>query len=260
MIRRPPRSTLFPYTTLFRSLKPLLVETLPPVVTVSETCTCGSTVVPVMSPSTPMMKPTSIFPEKAPTVNSRTKPAPGIGTSTSTDPLPVSWKSRVVLSCSFTVAATERLKFVKSTSALTSTPPVSENSASITLAVMLVQPVTTPLAAHRSKLSRRKLTGLKSSRSASAPLEVLIAGAAGGVGPCAGRLGRTTCHGPQRTVPYGDGALPAPGVNGMWTLNGGNTSRQAAAASSSVRRPDRKSKRLNSSHGYISHAVFCLKK
>src|SRR3712207_8682558 len=26
MIRRPPRSTLFPYTTLFRSLDPLLVE------------------------------------------------------------------------------------------------------------------------------------------------------------------------------------------------------------------------------------------
>src|SRR3989449_503820 len=190
-----------------------------------------------MSPSTPMMKPTSIFPEKPPTVNSRTKPAPGIGTSTSTEPLPVSWKSRVVLSCSFTVAPTETLNVVKSTSALTSTPPVSENSASITLAVMLVQPVTTPLAAHRSKLSRRKLTGLKSSRSASAPLEVLIAGAAGGVGPCAGRLGRTTCHGPQRTVPYGDGALPAPGVKGMWTLNGGNTSRPAAGPRSNVRRP-----------------------
>src|SRR5687768_17703065 len=27
-----------------------------------------------------------------------------------------------------------------------------------------------------------------------------------------------------------------------------------------VRRPDRKSTRLNSSHGYISYAVFCLKK
>src|SRR5216684_4889523 len=30
--------------------------------------------------------------------------------------------------------------------------------------------------------------------------------------------------------------------------------------SSSDRRPDRKSTRLNSSHGYISYAVFCLKK
>src|SRR2546422_6497563 len=27
-----------------------------------------------------------------------------------------------------------------------------------------------------------------------------------------------------------------------------------------LRRPDRKSTRLNSSHGYISYAVFCLKK
>src|SRR2546430_13593182 len=26
MIRRPPRSTLFPYTTLFRSIRPLLIE------------------------------------------------------------------------------------------------------------------------------------------------------------------------------------------------------------------------------------------
>src|SRR2546429_6719493 len=29
MIRRPPRSTLFPYTTLFRSLEPLLLGHLP---------------------------------------------------------------------------------------------------------------------------------------------------------------------------------------------------------------------------------------
>src|SRR2546430_7001251 len=29
MIRRPPRSTLFPYTTLFRSLEPLLREVAP---------------------------------------------------------------------------------------------------------------------------------------------------------------------------------------------------------------------------------------
>src|SRR5258708_29690605 len=29
MIRRPPRSTLFPYTTLFRSLVPLLIDELP---------------------------------------------------------------------------------------------------------------------------------------------------------------------------------------------------------------------------------------
>src|SRR5256885_11602265 len=30
MIRRPPRSTLFPYTTLFRSLKASSIATLPP--------------------------------------------------------------------------------------------------------------------------------------------------------------------------------------------------------------------------------------
>src|SRR3989454_2015061 len=142
-----------------------------------------------------MTKPTSISPEKPPTVNFRTKPASGIGTSTSTDPLPVSWKSRVVLSCSFTVAPTERLKFVKSTSALTSAPPVNENSASITLAVMLVHPVTRPLAAHRSKLSSSKLTGSKSSALAGAPLGVrngITGEAVGGVGsgPWAGRLAR----------------------------------------------------------------------
>src|SRR2546422_8486400 len=32
------------------------------------------------------------------------------------------------------------------------------------------------------------------------------------------------------------------------------------AAASGVAGPDRKSTRLNSSHGYISYAVFCLKK
>src|SRR2546422_3608397 len=35
---------------------------------------------------------------------------------------------------------------------------------------------------------------------------------------------------------------------------------QAGAAGSAVARSDRKSTRLNSSHGYISYAVFCLKK
>src|SRR5205809_4424130 len=37
------------------------------------------------------------------------------------------------------------------------------------------------------------------------------------------------------------------------------TNSAASAPSSSARR-DRKSTRLNSSHGYISYAVFCLKK
>src|SRR2546429_7075027 len=37
-------------------------------------------------------------------------------------------------------------------------------------------------------------------------------------------------------------------------------SRFLAMPSSNVSRQDRKSTRLNSSHGYISYAVFCLKK
>src|SRR5687768_18538895 len=42
----------------------------------------------------------------------------------------------------------------------------------------------------------------------------------------------------------------------------GNVRREHAAATSPGRVPrgDRKSTRLNSSHGYISYAVFCLKK
>src|SRR2546429_3067220 len=36
--------------------------------------------------------------------------------------------------------------------------------------------------------------------------------------------------------------------------------RQAAPFSRGTRKEDRKSTRLNSSHGYISYAVFCLKK
>src|SRR3712207_9009888 len=35
MIRRPPRSTLFPYTTLFRSRRDFLARTPPPVVTLA---------------------------------------------------------------------------------------------------------------------------------------------------------------------------------------------------------------------------------
>src|SRR2546426_7107977 len=30
MIRRPPRSTLFPYTTLFRSVQPIIAKQIPP--------------------------------------------------------------------------------------------------------------------------------------------------------------------------------------------------------------------------------------
>src|SRR2546422_4128708 len=38
------------------------------------------------------------------------------------------------------------------------------------------------------------------------------------------------------------------------------TALQARAAAARLYRRDRKSTRLNSSHGYISYAVFCLKK
>src|SRR2546422_7857188 len=48
-----------------------------------------------------------------------------------------------------------------------------------------------------------------------------------------------------------------PGASGV-----GSAMRAADSASARVRRirRDRKSTRLNSSHGYISYAVFCLKK
>src|SRR2546422_7938395 len=39
-----------------------------------------------------------------------------------------------------------------------------------------------------------------------------------------------------------------------------HTDRSLGERSISMRCPDRKSTRLNSSHGYISYAVFCLKK
>src|SRR5438477_13112581 len=106
-------------------------------------------------------------------------------------------------------------------SAPTSTPPLSEKFALITLAVMLAQPVTTPAAAHKSKLSSRKPTGSKSSALIAAPLDVRsgtgpgVPGAVGDLGPAGGAAARTMRHGPQRTTPYGDMALPAPGVNGM---------------------------------------------
>src|SRR2546429_7329557 len=40
----------------------------------------------------------------------------------------------------------------------------------------------------------------------------------------------------------------------------GRRRRRRLDAAQAVRRVDRKSTRLNSSHGYISYAVFCLKK
>src|SRR2546429_1904419 len=58
-------------------------------------------------------------------------------------------------------------------------------------------------------------------------------------------------YGVQAASPLRDfpGALTRPGINVMAELKPASPSRG-----------DRKSTRLNSSHGYISYAVFCLKK
>src|SRR3989449_2894847 len=45
-----------------------------------------------------------------------------------------------------------------------------------------------------------------------------------------------------------------------WLLLLGTAAAAACTSDSAVPRRDRKSTRLNSSHGYISYAVFCLKK
>src|SRR2546429_4760416 len=52
-----------------------------------------------------------------------------------------------------------------------------------------------------------------------------------------------------RSLNAGEASIP----NSCETLGGRNSSQQTSAI-------DRKSTRLNSSHGYISYAVFCLKK
>src|SRR5687768_18131441 len=54
---------------------------------------------------------------------------------------------------------------------------------------------------------------------------------------------------------------PAPGHRADYALARRlGTRRRAAAANRVAEGQDRKSTRLNSSHGYISYAVFCLKK
>src|SRR2546429_2102985 len=61
-------------------------------------------------------------------------------------------------------------------------------------------------------------------------------------------------------------AFPGPGPAAVRRSRGAPASRSPPAAACSHRPqgpralPDRKSTRLNSSHGYISYAVFCLKK
>src|SRR3989449_5243813 len=59
------------------------------------------------------------------------------------------------------------------------------------------------------------------------------------------------------------GQAKVPGAAGTWKALTENVNQLAANLTTQVRaiaEVDRKSTRLNSSHGYISYAVFCLKK
>src|SRR5687768_18153951 len=60
-------------------------------------------------------------------------------------------------------------------------------------------------------------------------------------------LFRSGPHDRRRRQRVRDGPRPHPEAQSEWTTDSGVG-------------PDRKSTRLNSSHGYISYAVFCLKK
>src|SRR2546422_8520858 len=68
------------------------------------------------------------------------------------------------------------------------------------------------------------------------------------------------------TTLFRSGAHLGGGEDGLQGLSragiaaGGGALRRAAACPRKSARIDRKSTRLNSSHGYISYAVFCLKK
>src|SRR5687768_5125606 len=56
------------------------------------------------------------------------------------------------------------------------------------------------------------------------------------------------------------GAVHVPGTGATWNLSSYPGAQDAETNALSLARSDRKSTRLNSSHGYISYAVFCLKK
>src|SRR2546422_5853656 len=70
--------------------------------------------------------------------------------------------------------------------------------------------------------------------------------------------------GTQRSFSAGSPASRIGTVPKAWSANTASASGEALASASrtrhAARRSDRKSTRLNSSHGYISYAVFCLKK
>src|SRR2546429_2380920 len=83
--------------------------------------------------------------------------------------------------------------------------------------------------------------------------------------------GRTDPRGPKRPNRAGQKATESRGrrrESGRWRLPGGGAAQKVATSCKGggneprkdARERDRKSTRLNSSHGYISYAVFCLKK
>src|SRR2546422_7445254 len=72
-----------------------------------------------------------------------------------------------------------------------------------------------------------------------------------------------SCARPAAVV-FGATGLPGPKPRAVMRVGltpfAARYARTALARASERRRLDRKSTRLNSSHGYISYAVFCLKK
>src|SRR5207245_11568765 len=91
-------------------------------------------------------------------------------------------------------------------------------------------------------------------------------GARAGPGPARGARVRRPSAGVLRRVVRRPGARAAHGARGRGPALGPDEARRAArpappaARAAARRRGDRKSTRLNSSHGSISYAVFCLKK
>src|SRR2546422_3942498 len=70
---------------------------------------------------------------------------------------------------------------------------------------------------------------------------------------------------PWSPCPYGPPQAPVPSHERGFEMQGTRAQRRTVIsaggrADMSVHQRDRKSTRLNSSHGYISYAVFCLKK
>src|SRR5256884_3594809 len=94
----------------------------------------------------------------------------------------------------------------------------------------------------------------------SAALSFLIGAASGAISSSSGRRSRTRLAFSRRTSSFvEDGAA---GLRAIGASHAGSSSRASSRDSRAGigAGGDRKSTRLNSSHGYISYAVFCLKK